>query len=115
LNGGSKVKNFVERYNSLFYYKNDHKRYKFGNKYIPSQILNASFEVREAFLEGFYAGDGAEHDIKSAKHLKFDIEGKIGEIIKPGEISFIKGKPGGVFIALKKDMIKRAEKLVKKG
>ena len=33
---------------------------------------------------------------------------------KPGEITFIKGKPGGVFIALKKEMIKRAEKLIKK-
>ena len=78
LNGGSKVNDFVERYNNLFYYKNEHKRYKFGNKYIPSEILNASFEVRETFLEGFYAGDGAEHDIKTAKNLSFDVEGKIG-------------------------------------
>ena len=43
-----------------------------------------------------------------------DIEGYLAKIIKPGEITFIKGKPGGVFIALKKDMIKRAEKLIKK-
>ena len=43
-----------------------------------------------------------------------DIEGDISKIIKPGEITFIKGKPGGVFIALKKEMIKRAERLIKK-
>ena len=40
-----------------------------------------------------------------------DIEGEISKIIKPGEITFIKGKPGGAFVALKKSMIKRAEKL----
>jgi len=40
-----------------------------------------------------------------------DIEGEIGKIIRPGETTFIKGKPGGCFIALKKEMIKRAEKI----
>lgn len=44
-----------------------------------------------------------------------DIEGKsIGKIIKPGETSFVKGKPGGCFIALRKEMIGRAERLIKK-
>ena len=43
-----------------------------------------------------------------------DIEGDISQIIKPGETTFVKGKPGGVFIALKKDMIKRTEKFIKK-
>lgn len=43
-----------------------------------------------------------------------DIEGDIEKIIKPGEVTFIKGKPGGAFIALKKNMIERAEKLIKK-
>ena len=42
-----------------------------------------------------------------------DIEGDISKIIKPGEITFIKGKEGGAFIALKKEMIKRTEKLIK--
>lgn len=41
-----------------------------------------------------------------------DLEGDISKIIKPGEITFIKGKPGGAFIALKKEMIKRAERLI---
>ena len=44
-----------------------------------------------------------------------DIESDdISKIIKDKEISFVKGKKGGVFIALKKEMIKRAEKLIKK-
>jgi len=51
----------------------------------------------------------------SARITHIDLEGSaISNIIKPGEISFVKGKEGGVFIALKKDMIKRAEKAIKK-
>jgi len=49
-----------------------------------------------------------------ARTTHIDIEGEIAEIIKPGEVTFIRGKPGGVFIALKKEMIERAEKLLKK-
>jgi len=49
-----------------------------------------------------------------ARITHLDIEGDISKIIKPGEITFIKGKEGGCFIALKKEMIKRAENLIKK-
>jgi hypothetical protein len=50
-----------------------------------------------------------------ARITHIDLEGKdISEIIKPGEITFIKGKEGGAFIALKKQMIKRAENKIKK-
>ena len=43
-----------------------------------------------------------------------DIEGKaISSIINEGEITFVKGKHGGVFIALKKPMIKRAEESIR--
>jgi len=49
-----------------------------------------------------------------ARITHLDIEGDISKIIKPGETTFVKGKPGGVFIALKKDMIKRAERLIKR-
>ncbi len=49
-----------------------------------------------------------------ARTTHIDLEGDISKIIKPGEITFIKGKKGGVFIALKKEMIKRAERLIKK-
>ena len=50
-----------------------------------------------------------------ARITHIDLEGdEISSIIKPGEISFVKGKPGGAFIALKKEMIERAEKKIKK-
>ena len=49
-----------------------------------------------------------------ARITHLDIEGDISKIIKEGEITFVKGKKGGVFIALKKEMIKRAENLIKK-
>lgn len=49
-----------------------------------------------------------------ARITHLDIEGAdISKIIKPGETTFVKGKHGGVFIALKKDMIKRAERLIR--
>ena len=48
-----------------------------------------------------------------ARVTHIDLEGDIGKIIKPGETTFVRGKAGGVFIALKKEMIKRAEKLIK--
>ena len=50
-----------------------------------------------------------------ARVTHLDIEGDISKIIKPGETTFVKGKPGGAFIALKKAMIKRAEKIYNKG
>jgi len=50
-----------------------------------------------------------------ARITHIDLEGDdISEIIKDKEITFIKGKPGGCFIALKKPMIERAEKKIKK-
>ncbi len=43
-----------------------------------------------------------------------DIESdELNKIIKPGENSYVGGKEGGVFIGLKKEMIKRAEKIAK--
>ena len=49
-----------------------------------------------------------------ARITHIDLEGSISDIIGPGETTFIKGKPGGAFIALKKEMIKRAESIIKK-
>jgi hypothetical protein len=72
------------------------------------------------------AGEGKKllKDVKVYVHEKgksgarvthIDIEGKdISKIIKDGDISFVKGKKGGIFIALKQEMIGRAEKLIKK-
>lgn len=45
--------------------------------------------------------------------LHIDIESPIlNRIIKDGEATYCAGKPGGVFIGLRKEMLKRAEKLV---
>jgi DNA gyrase/topoisomerase IV subunit B len=76
INGGIKTKDFVEKYTNLFYYKNKHPRYKNGNKYIPSEILNAPTNIREEFLNGYYSGDGYQHDI-SQKSLTMDVDSKI--------------------------------------
>ncbi len=46
-----------------------------------------------------------------ARITHIDIElPELNKIIKPGENTYVGGKEGGVFIGLKKDMIKRAEK-----
>ena len=42
-------------------------------------------------------------------HVDIELD-KLNEIIKPGENSYVGAKEGGVFIGLKKEMIKRAEK-----
>ena len=48
----------------------------------------------------------------SVTHIDIELD-KLNEILKPGENSYVGAKEGGVFIGLKKEMIKRAEKLVK--
>jgi hypothetical protein len=48
----------------------------------------------------------------SVTHI--DIESDVlSDIIKPGESTYVGGKKGGIFIGLKKDMIKRAERKIK--
>lgn len=46
-------------------------------------------------------------------HVDIELD-SLNEIIKPGEASYVQAKEGGVFIGLKKDMIKRAEDILKK-
>ncbi len=46
-------------------------------------------------------------------HIDIELD-KLNEIIKPGENSYVGAKEGGVFIGLKKEMIKRAEKVIKR-
>ncbi len=45
-------------------------------------------------------------------HLDIELD-ELNKIIKPGENSYVGAKSGGVFIGLKKEMIERAEKLVR--
>ena len=42
-------------------------------------------------------------------HVDVELD-KLNKIIKPGEATYCQGKEGGVFLGLKKEMIKRAEK-----
>jgi len=47
--------------------------------------------------------------------MHIDIEStELNEIIKDGEATYCAGKSGGVFIGLKREMIKRAEEYLKK-
>lgn len=70
--------------------------------------------------EGKYELKGArvyihEKGKSLARITHIDIEHPIiGEIIKDKEATYCAGKEGGCFIGLKKEMIKRAEKLIKK-
>jgi len=66
LNGGKKVKEFVENYRSLFY--------SGQSKTIPDIILNAPTNVRENFFQGMYDGDGD----KSIGVIRIDVFKKIG-------------------------------------
>lgn len=49
----------------------------------------------------------------SVTHIDIELP-EINEIIKPGETTYCGSKQGGVFIGLKKEMISRAEKIIKK-
>ena len=50
-----------------------------------------------------------------ARITNIDIESpEINKIIKDKETTYCAGKPGGCFIGLKREMIKRAEELIKK-
>ena len=46
-------------------------------------------------------------------HVDIELE-ELNKILKPGESTYVGAKEGGVFIGLKKEMIKRAEEIAKK-
>jgi len=48
----------------------------------------------------------------SVTHIDIEL-GELNKIIKPGENTYVGAKEGGVFLGLKKDMIKRAESIAK--
>lgn len=50
----------------------------------------------------------------NSRIMHIDIESdELNEIIKPGEATYCAGKEGGVFIGLKGEMLKRAERMEK--
>ncbi len=46
-------------------------------------------------------------------HVDIELDG-LDKIIKLGEATFCQGRDGGVFLGLKKEMLRRAEKLARK-
>lgn len=44
-------------------------------------------------------------------HIDIELE-ELNKILMPGEATYVQAKEGGVFIGLKKEMIKRAEKII---
>jgi len=48
----------------------------------------------------------------SVTHVDIELD-ELNKILKPGENSYVGSKEGGVFIGLKKEMITRAEKIIK--
>ena len=46
-------------------------------------------------------------------HIDIELE-ELNKILKPGESTYCGVKEGGIFIGLKKEMISRAEKMIKK-
>jgi len=51
--------------------------------------------------------------LTNSRIIHIDIESpELNKIIKDGEATYCAGKPGGVFIGLKKEMLERAKKLV---
>jgi len=60
------ISKFVQEYRSKMYYNN--------SKIIPLEIMNSSFEIREAFWEGMYDADG---DKDSKGYIRIDQKSQI--------------------------------------
>lgn len=61
-------KYMVEKYRNLFYDKDDYKK-------VPTQILNASYDVRLWFMRGYLAADGTKGDANDNKYKQQGING----------------------------------------
>jgi DNA polymerase elongation subunit (family B) len=64
------INHIVEKYRKLFYDKREY-------KLVPSQILNGSREIRQAFYDGYCAGDGHKQSKQNTTISKFYCKGKI--------------------------------------
>ncbi len=65
------LKEITERYRSLFYNKN-------SQKIIPDMILNAPFEIKKSFFEGYYSGDGDKWGRNKFGNTRLSNKGKVG-------------------------------------
>jgi len=71
VNGGSKIKQFIENMREKFYTESKLKK-------IPNEILNNSTSVLKAFLDGYYDGDGFRWLKQNKNSEGFDILGQVG-------------------------------------
>jgi DNA polymerase elongation subunit (family B) len=82
IGNGQSVAPLVEKYNDLFYtdrseYMKQNAATDLGIRYkkVPYQILMATNNIKAAFLQGWYDGDGSK---KEGNSRRFDIKGQIG-------------------------------------
>ena len=94
LNGGRKTASVIEKYRTMFYYKDW--------KYIHPDILNAPLGVRKAFYEGYYEGDGAHNKACSPR---FDVLGKI-----TSQCLYVLAKSIGKTVSVNWGVAKRAKR-----
>ena len=73
-NGGAATFRLIEKYSTFYYgvHQGSGLGANKGNKYITPEILNAPTNVRAAFLDGYYCGDGCGHDL-SQFSAKMDV------------------------------------------
>ena len=76
---GFGLKEIALKYDALFYTKRDanihqHIATDLGQRFkkVPQEILSAPWDIKQAFLDGWYLGDGAKNE------PRFDIKGSIG-------------------------------------
>ncbi|MBA7709507.1 hypothetical protein ES703_118425 [subsurface metagenome] len=87
------IKFMVEKYRPLFY-----DRFRF--KKVPDLILNAPMEIKQAFFEGYYAGDGDRKGKKQFGNTRISNKGKIGSL---GLFYILKSLGYKVSINIRKD------------
>jgi hypothetical protein len=72
------IKYMVDKYRKLFYYQKNCNTEGDKYKIVPTVILNASKEVKQAYFKGYYEADGAKTHGYSLEKPKFVVKGKVG-------------------------------------
>ena len=73
LNGGKNTENFIRKFRERFYDCENR-----SHKKVPMEVLNSSANIQQAFLNGYYDGNGFRHLQKTKNATGFDILGQLG-------------------------------------